>query len=156
MAIITRWRVPPDSSYGYWRIRRAGSGMRTSVEQLLGGRLRLAAAHAEVHAQRLADLVTDAHQRVERAHRVLEHHRHRSTPDRAHLPVGAVEQLLAPEADRAASLGFGVADQSHDRAGEHGLAGAGLADDPDRLAALDRQRSRRRPPAPAHAATGSG
>ena len=28
-AIITRWRMPPDSSCGYWFIRRAASGMRT-------------------------------------------------------------------------------------------------------------------------------
>ena len=30
MAIITRWRMPPDSSCGYWSSRRAASGMRTS------------------------------------------------------------------------------------------------------------------------------
>ena len=29
MAIITRWRIPPDISWGYWSIRRAASGMRT-------------------------------------------------------------------------------------------------------------------------------
>jgi hypothetical protein len=28
-AIITRWRMPPDSSCGYWFARRAASGMRT-------------------------------------------------------------------------------------------------------------------------------
>ena len=30
MAIITRWRMPPDSSCGYWSRRRAASGMLTS------------------------------------------------------------------------------------------------------------------------------
>ena len=30
MAIITRWRMPPDSSCGYWSRRRAASGIRTS------------------------------------------------------------------------------------------------------------------------------
>ncbi len=30
MAIITRWRMPPDSSWGYWRMRRAPSGMCTA------------------------------------------------------------------------------------------------------------------------------
>ncbi len=29
LAIITRWRMPPDSSCGYCRSRRAASGMRT-------------------------------------------------------------------------------------------------------------------------------
>ena len=30
MAIITRWRIPPDISCGYCSRRRAASGMRTS------------------------------------------------------------------------------------------------------------------------------
>jgi len=29
MAIITRWRIPPDSSCGYWRMRRSGSAIWT-------------------------------------------------------------------------------------------------------------------------------
>ena len=29
IAITTRWRMPPDSSCGYWRSRRSGSGMCT-------------------------------------------------------------------------------------------------------------------------------
>jgi hypothetical protein len=29
MAIMTRWRMPPDSSCGYWRSRRSASGMPT-------------------------------------------------------------------------------------------------------------------------------
>ena len=31
IAIITRWRCPPESSCGYCRSRRAGSGIRTSA-----------------------------------------------------------------------------------------------------------------------------
>ncbi len=31
MAIITRWRMPPDNSWGYWLRRRPASGMRTSL-----------------------------------------------------------------------------------------------------------------------------
>ena len=30
MAIITRWRMPPESSCGYWVRRRSASGMRTA------------------------------------------------------------------------------------------------------------------------------
>ena len=30
MAIMARWRMPPDISCGYWLARRAGSGMPTS------------------------------------------------------------------------------------------------------------------------------
>ena len=29
MAIMTRWRIPPESSCGYWRIRRSGAEMPT-------------------------------------------------------------------------------------------------------------------------------
>ena len=29
MAIIARWRIPPESSWGCWRIRRSGEGMPT-------------------------------------------------------------------------------------------------------------------------------
>jgi len=40
-AIITRWRMPPESSCGYWRMRRAASGMRTLSSQ---SRARLSAS----------------------------------------------------------------------------------------------------------------
>ena len=36
MAIITRWRIPPDSWCGYSPTRRCGSGMPTSSQQLDG------------------------------------------------------------------------------------------------------------------------
>ena len=34
MAIITRWRMPPESWCGYSRARCAGSGMRTQPQHL--------------------------------------------------------------------------------------------------------------------------
>ncbi len=37
MAIITRWRMPPDSSKGYQRRRCSGEGMPDRAEQLDGG-----------------------------------------------------------------------------------------------------------------------
>src|SRR6266542_2502704 len=30
MAIMTRWRMPPDNSWGYWAMRRSGAGTPTS------------------------------------------------------------------------------------------------------------------------------
>ncbi len=36
MAIITRWRMPPDSSWGYWSRRLPGSGMPTEVNSSIG------------------------------------------------------------------------------------------------------------------------
>ena len=58
MAIITRWRMPPDSSCGYWSRRRAASGMRTSrssrsaVSRALLGHLRGALATARRSGRR--------------------------------------------------------------------------------------------------------
>ncbi len=31
IAIITRWRMPPENSCGYWSTRRSGSGIPTIV-----------------------------------------------------------------------------------------------------------------------------
>ena len=46
MAIITRWRMPPESSCGYWRSRRSGSAMRTAFSALMAAFARLVAARA--------------------------------------------------------------------------------------------------------------
>ena len=63
IAIITRWRSPPESSCGY-AAGAAGSGTPTEVEQ----------AHRLVaRSRRLRHLPADAHRRVQRGHRVLEH-----------------------------------------------------------------------------------
>ncbi len=75
IAIITRCRMPPENSCGNERYRRSGSGMptrRISSTRPLGG---LRPVHAEVHLGPLGDLLADAHDRVERAHRLLEDHR---------------------------------------------------------------------------------
>ena len=58
----------------------------------------------------------------------------------AHLPVGQVDGLGALEADRALAHEVAAGEEAHDRAREHGLAGSGLADDAERLAALERER----------------
>ena len=34
MAIITRWRMPPENWWGYWIRRFSASGMPTSAQQL--------------------------------------------------------------------------------------------------------------------------
>ena len=147
MAIITRWRMPPDISCGYCRIRRRASGIRTSASSRSAVSTAPGSVHAEVHAQRLGDLVADAHQRVQRAHRVLEHHRHRSAPHLAHLLVVAVDQLDAVELDRAGTDHVAARDQAHDRPAEHGLARPRLTDDADRLAPLSPTATPRRRPA---------
>ena len=139
MAIITRWRMPPDSSWGYWPSRRSGSGMRTSRSSRSAVSPRCALVHPEVESEWFGDLLADLHQRVERDHRVLEHHRHLGAPQVAHLLGIESEDLLAGEPDRTrrhSSRG----QQAHDRAAQHGLARTRFADDPERLAALERER----------------
>ncbi len=59
MAIIARWRMPPESWCGYSRARRSGSGIRTS--RSISTALSRAAWRDQVlvQADRLGDLVAD-------------------------------------------------------------------------------------------------
>src|SRR5690606_26621023 len=77
---------------------------------------------------------------VEGGHRVLEDHRRLHAPDPAHLPGAPADQFLALEADAAGHRGVPGRHEPEGGAGEHGLAGAGLADDPDGLAPVDVER----------------
>ena len=89
---------------------------------------------------RLGDLASDGHRRVERRHRVLEDDRHLVAPDVADLPVGDLGEITAfeaygPTGDKAARR-----EKADYRHAGHGLATAGLADDADRLADVDCER----------------
>ncbi len=86
------------------------------------------ARHVEVLVDRFGDLVPDTHDRVQRVHRVLEHHRHLSAPIGPHLPGRQPGDLPTLEADRAVLLDAAARQQPDDRVGEHRLAGARLAD----------------------------
>ena len=92
-------------------------------EQALGRRRGVAAGHPEVAAQRFGDLVTDPHQRVQRAHRVLEHHRHRRAPQAARsCPSGRPISSSPSNRTEPERTTSGPDEQAHDRAAEHGLA----------------------------------
>src|SRR5881397_2872257 len=67
IAIITRWRMPPENSCGYWSTRRS------APRQPLVG------------AQLLLDLPADGVDRRQRRHRILEDHRDLAAADVAHL-----------------------------------------------------------------------
>ncbi len=71
IAIIARWRIPPDSSCGYAcaALARDADELEQLAGPLAGGLGRL----AEPLLERLGDLVADATDRVERVHRALEH-----------------------------------------------------------------------------------
>ena len=78
----------------------------------------------------LDELVADGQHRVERARRVLEHHRQPPAPQAAQLAGGPAHQVLAAEAHLAGDLGLG-AEGRHDRERDRALPGAGLADEPE-------------------------
>ena len=77
MAIITRWRMPPESSCGYCPRRRGTSVMRTCSSSARGARARALPAHAAMLHQRLRDLVADASDAASASvSGILEDHRH--------------------------------------------------------------------------------
>ena len=75
MPIIARWRMPPENSWGYWCARRSGVGDPHRPQPVDGTGQRRLAAEPVVVAGHLGELAADAAGRVERGHRVLEHHR---------------------------------------------------------------------------------
>ena len=66
--------MPPDSSCGYARARRAGVGYADRAHQLDSFSGRLAPAVPQVDLDGLRDLLAGAHERVERRHRLLKDH----------------------------------------------------------------------------------
>ena len=91
-----------------------------------------------MNEQRLHHLLADRQDRVERGHRLLEDHRDVAAADLAHLFRRERQQIAAVERDAALRHPPGLGEQAHD--GERGdrLAAAGLADEGDDLAAINR------------------
>src|SRR5207253_10074628 len=87
-----------------------------------------------VHAQRLSDDLAHGHPRVEGRVRILEDDLH-LPPNVAHLAACELRDVL-PVEDDPAVCGLHELD---DRPAERRLPAAGLADEPERLAGLDRQ-----------------
>ena len=137
MPIIARWRIPPENSWGYWCARRSGVGDPHRPQPVDGTGQRRLAAETMVVAGHLGELAADAAGRVERGHRVLEHHRQggaEQAPLHLRVPrpqVGA-EQLEPGGLDPAR-----VGDEARDRQGGQRLARSGLPHDADRLAPPD-------------------
>ena len=86
----------------------------------------------------LVDLPPDGHQRVERGHRLLEHHRDLVAPELAQALAGDAEQVLAVEPDFPSLRAYvRSGQQAHDRPAGEGLARSGLADQAHDLVASD-------------------
>ena len=92
-------------------------------------------------ADRLVDLIADPHRRVERGHRILEHHGDARAADLSDSAVAELRQVGALEDDRAAlDAGRRAAEQANDRAAGDRLAATALADQAEDLAAADIER----------------
>ena len=74
IAIITRWRMPPESWCGYSPARRSGSGMSTRASISIACRRAAARPRPLMQPHDLGDLLADGEHRVEAGHRLLEDH----------------------------------------------------------------------------------
>ncbi len=91
-----------------------------------------------VGADHLADLPADLVERVQAGQRVLEDDGDVLAADLLHVAGGQVDQVDAVEDGLAGELAAWC--QAEQALGQHGLAGAGLAHDPERAAWLDAER----------------
>jgi hypothetical protein len=137
MAIMTRWRMPPENSCGYMVMRRAASGMLDGSSVWIASWRALLARQALVQFQHLGHLPLHRQVGVERRHRVLEDHRDAVAADLVQFRAGIGQQVLAleqawPRRGRCPPAG---------PSGQHALAlaGAALADDAEGLALVQRE-----------------
>ena len=113
-----------------WRVDADG------FEQADGGALRLPPAFAAMNDHGFRDLAAHRHDRVERRHRLLEHHCDTVAAQLAPSRLALPDQLAVAKRD-------GPADparrrhQAHQRERGHRFAAAALADDAERAAATD-------------------
>ena len=129
MAIITRWRMPPESRCGYSLKRDFADGMRTLSRSRMTSAFGLGAAHVAMAHQRFGDLESDGQARVEAGHRFLKDHGNVIAAHAAHLLFGQVEEHPARQRNAAFDLAVAARQKPHDRQRGHAFAGAGFAND---------------------------
>ena len=116
-----------------------GLGDTHEVQKLGSALERLLLGVAAVQTKALAHLLADLIDRVQGGHRILEDHRDVVTANVLHLFLGHLEDRTAAIANVAAlNLSRRHRDKTHDGHGGHGLTGAGLTDDTEGLAAIER------------------
>src|SRR5665213_609632 len=113
------------------------SGHLDHIEDFKGPRARLFVGGAVVDAQALADLTTDLHGRVERAHRVLRNQGDRAASLVLHLLLAQGREVDAFEFDRARRDASVTGQEAHNRQSRGGLAAARLTDQTDAFAGID-------------------
>ena len=132
MAIMARWRIPPENSCGNDRIRSLGVRDADQVQQVDGALHRRGPGHVVVDLDGLDDLVSDGVDGGQRRERILEHHRHGFAAQPGQTLVVAPQQLVAVQLDRPLDSSRGR-QQAHDRKRGHRLAGPGLTHHGQRL-----------------------
>ncbi|MNS57393.1 hypothetical protein D3C72_902780 [compost metagenome] len=104
-----------------------GVGDLHAAQHVEAARANLGGRQLRVHAQALGHLLADAVHRVERDHRLLEHHADARPADGAHGLHVAGAQVFAVEHDLPAALRDAGRQQLQDGARGHGLAAARFA-----------------------------
>ena len=99
MAIIARWRMPPENSCGYSSTRRLGSGMPTSPSSSIARSRAAALDDILVRAHRLDQLGADLVEGMQRGQRVLEDHRDVVAADPAQIAFAERNEVSALEQD---------------------------------------------------------
>ena len=137
MAIITRWRMPPESSCGYCFSRVSACGMRTASSASMARFARRAARQRRCAPRSPRSAAGRCQHRVERGHRLLEDHGDAVAANAPHRalrrasPDPVPPNRIEPPANPRGRL----RQQPHDGERGHRLARAGFAGDAQGLAA---------------------
>ena len=135
IAIIARWRMPPENWCGKSSTRDCGCGIPTR-SSISTARLRATCFETLWWIRYgLGDLAPDRVERVQRGQRVLEDHRDLLAAQLAQRGLGGADDLAAVDPDRAFQPGLLRVVQPEHRHRGDALAGAGLPHDAEGLAA---------------------
>ena len=124
-------------------MRPFASGIFTASSMRTHSATRLALAHALVVHQDLGHLVADPHIGVQRGHRILKHHGDVVGADRVDHRQRARSEFPCPSNFDRSARGAVLGQKPHDGKGQLAFARAAFADDAQRLAAVQREATRR-------------
>jgi hypothetical protein len=128
--------MPPENSCGVPRLRVGDADELQQLDDAVLDRVVLLVR--VVRLDRLAELEADRQHRIERGHGVLEDHRGLVAADLPQLLLLQPQQILALEHRGAADdPPRRQRNQAQQRQRRDALAGAGLADDPERLTRIE-------------------
>ncbi len=138
MAIIARCRMPPDSWCGYDARPLLRRGDADRGQHVHGARTPPRASDKPwCSTMHLGDLPAHRHHRVQRRHRLLEHHRDARAAQRCARPTAAGRAARAPPAGSSPPTRPGRRHQAHQRQRGQRLAAAAFADHAQGAAGTD-------------------